>query len=141
LGTGEDRTEEILKQFEQKYFDKIRFINTFDDKLAHMIYAGCDALLVPSKYEPCGLTQLIAMRYGTLPIVRKTGGLADTVTDNETGFVFMDYTAEALAQKIEESYDFWNQQSERWATMVQLAMQSDFSWKNSAESYVNLTRR
>lgn len=138
LGTGEDITEEILKQFEHKYFDKIRFINTFDDIFAHQIYAGCDALLVPSKYEPCGLTQLIAMRYGTLPIVRKTGGLADTVIDNETGFVFLDYSADALAQRIEESYDLWNNHSEKWATMVQLAMKSDFTWGKSAKSYVDL---
>ncbi len=138
LGTGDDETEEKLKALEKEYSEKICFLNAFDDKLAHMIYAGSDALLVPSKFEPCGLTQLIAMRYGTLPIVRKTGGLADTVQNLATGFVFLDYSSDSLSQKISESYEVWTQNRTIWKTMVQNAMRSDFSWTTSATSYVDV---
>lgn len=138
LGTGDDETEDKLKRLEHEYQQKICFINAFDDKLAHMIYAGCDALLVPSKFEPCGLTQLIAMRYGSLPIVRKTGGLADTVTDTVTGFVFPDYSSDSLSQKIIESYELWTQNRGMWNGMVQSAMEQDFSWSNSAIEYEKL---
>lgn len=138
LGTGEDETEKSLRDIAAKFSKHIVFINTFDDKIAHQIYAGCDALLVPSKFEPCGLTQLIAMRYGTLPIVRKTGGLADTVQDGVTGFVFTDYQSDQLMQKIATARSTWATEPAIWSGMVKTAMQRDFSWEKSATSYVHM---
>lgn len=138
LGTGEDKTEKSLHEIAAKFPSQIVFINTFDDKIAHQIYAGCDALLVPSKFEPCGLTQLIAMRYGTIPIVRKTGGLADTVDDGVTGFVFTDYQSDLLMQKILTAYDTWSHRPDVWSGMVKSAMQRDFSWEQSAAAYVHM---
>lgn len=141
LGTGEDKTEKSLLDIAAQFPRQIMFMNMFDDKIAHQIYAGSDALLVPSKFEPCGLTQLIAMRYGTLPIVRKTGGLADTVTDGVTGFAFSDYDPDQLMEKIYEAYSLWSHQSADWLGMVRTAMQCDFSWEQSAAAYVHMYKR
>ncbi len=135
LGTGDKITEDILKNFASGFSKQVLFLNMFDDKIAHQIYAGCDALLVPSKFEPCGLTQLIAMRYGTLPIVRKTGGLADSVSDLQTGFVFEDYSSEHLNAKIIQAYHMWESDQTTWMQMVSRAMSSDFSWTKSAKEY------
>ncbi len=116
----------------------IGFINTFDERLARRIYAGSDVMLIPSKFEPCGLTQMIAMRYGTLPLVRKTGGLADSVTDKKTGFVFGSYTKTALAQKMGEAIDLFNSSKKEWRRMQTAVMKADFSWESRAGEYVKL---
>ncbi len=138
LGTGEDKTEKSLLEIATKFPGQIAFMNRFDDRIAHQIYAGSDALLVPSKFEPCGLTQLIAMRYGTLPIVRKTGGLADTVEDGVTGFAFNDYDADQLRDKICNAYDLWLLHRSTWSGMMRTSMQRDFSWEQSAAAYVHM---
>jgi starch synthase len=98
-------------------------------------------LVVPSKFEPCGLTQMIAMRYGTIPIVRKTGGLADTVTDDKTGFVFEDYTETALLKKLKEAIDLWNTNPKKWHRMAITCMREDFSWLSSAKKYKALYKK
>ena len=111
----------------------VAFVNTFDERLARRIYAGSDCMLVPSKLEPCGLTQMIAMRYGTLPLVRKTGGLADSVTDKKTGFVFGPYTKTALNQKMEEAIALYNSTEGEWRQMQAAVMKADFSWESRAK--------
>ena len=116
---------------------------SYNDPLAHRIYAGSDIFLMPSRYEPCGLSQLIALRYGSVPVVRKTGGLADTVTDADqrsgTGFVFEEYTAEAFWEAIQRALDFYAM-PEQWKKLVKKAMLTDVSWDASALHYEELYR-
>jgi len=112
----------------------------FDEALAHRIYAGADLFLMPSRYEPCGLGQMIALRYGTVPVVRKTGGLADTVHedgDRPNGFVFEDYTAGALLAALNRALAAYRDEA-LWARLVANAFASDFSWQASAQQYVEL---
>ncbi|MBQ9188308.1 MAG: glycosyltransferase, partial [Clostridia bacterium] len=118
----------------------------YDEGRAHLIYAGSDALLVPSLFEPCGLTQLIAMRYGTVPIVRETGGLKDTVqpynqyTDEGNGFTFDRYETGLLLDAINRSKTVYFTDRTRWDEMVVRDMQKDVSWENSAKQYAELYR-
>lgn len=141
LGTGGEPQVARMKRLARKYPDNIAFVHTFDERLARRIYAGSDVMLVPSKFEPCGLTQMIAMRYGTLPLVRKTGGLADSVKDKKTGFVFGPYTKTALAKKMEEVIAIFNESEETWHRMQKAAMRADFSWDRQAGKYVTLYKR
>lgn len=104
------------------------------------IYAAADLLVVPSLFEPCGLTQLIAMRYGTLPLVRKTGGLADTVTDGINGFVFENPSVTAIHAKLEEAFKLW-EHPEEWKKLQSQAFATDVSWKRSAQIYLSLYQR
>ncbi|MBI3955689.1 glycogen synthase [Candidatus Gottesmanbacteria bacterium] len=134
LGTGAPSVVRMIEKVTAKYGASFAFIHTFDERLARKIYAGADILLVPSKYEPCGLTQMIAMRYGTIPLVRKTGGLADTVEDGVTGFVFEKYRASSLVEAMERAKRVW-QEPKTWGKMVKAAMRQDFSWKRSAREY------
>lgn len=140
LGTGAARQVALLEHLVKRY-PQVAFAHTFDDRLARRIYAGADVMLVPSKFEPCGLTQMIAMRYGTLPLVRKTGGLADTVADGETGFVFGPYRAAALTETMREAISLWNTKPEAWRHMISRAMGRDFSWEASAREYRGLYRK
>jgi len=137
LGTGEEKYHKLFEEMAKKYKGKIGVNIKFDDKLARMIYAGCDAFLIPSRYEPCGLTQMIALRYGTIPITRKTGGLADTIRDGENGFVFEEYTKESLLSAIKRAKDaFFDKKA--WNKMVRDGMKEDFSWKKPTKEYLNL---
>ena len=117
----------------------------YDESLAHRIYAGSDALLMPSWFEPCGLGQLIALRYGTLPIVRQTGGLADTVQDADadpeggTGFSFADYRPESLQDAIRRAVAAYADRP-RWTGLMERAMAQDFSWEASTKKYEDLYR-
>ncbi len=140
LGTGGPSVVKMIEKVTAKYGESFAFIHTFDERLARKIYAGSDILLVPSKYEPCGLTQMIAMRYGTIPLVRKTGGLADTVEDGKTGFVFEKYQASALIEAMERAIGAW-QEPKKWQQMVKTAMRQDFSWKRSAREYLGVYRK
>ncbi len=140
LGRGREHYEDMLKQIASRYSQQIALFVTFDNPLAHLIYAGCDAFLMPSRFEPCGLGQLIAMRYGALPIVRHTGGLVDTVPEltadlsRGNGFVFKDYTPEALITAVKRAIEtFRNKQA--WYETQQRVMALDFSWRNSASKY------
>ncbi|GAB6183686.1 glycogen synthase GlgA [Thermodesulfovibrio hydrogeniphilus] len=139
-GTGENYYENRIRELQNKYPSKIFAYIGFDEVLAHKIYAGADALLVPSKYEPCGLSQLIAMRYGTIPICRKTGGLADTVEDGLTGFLFDNYTVEDLQKAVFRFLEIYHFQ-ERFNKMRLNAMERDFSWKKSCYEYLELYRK
>lgn len=137
LGTGQKSLVTLFEKLAKEYHN-IAFIHTFDERLARRIYAGSDVMLVPSKFEPCGLTQMIAMRYGTLPLVRKTGGLADTVTDGKTGFVFGPYTSTALAAKMKEAMQLYQKNHARFSTMMAAAMKVDFSWQHQVKEYIDL---
>ena len=141
LGTGEESLEEKLRAENDRLglSGNFKAVLRFDEALSRRIYAASDVLLVPSRFEPCGLTQLIAMRYGTLPIVRAVGGLYDTVRDGETGFSFLTFSPKALGEVITKAHKtFLNPYS--WQKMVTTAMAVDWSWRVSAEKYVAVYR-
>lgn len=129
LGVGDPEMEQELKVKSEKLKveKNFAFINRFDEELAHRIYAGSDLFLMPSKFEPCGLVQIIAMRYGALPIVRATGGLKDTVENGETGFVFEEYSPEALFAVIERAVGRFGVKNVEFRQMIARAMRADFS--------------
>jgi len=145
LGTGEGRYENLFRHFAHRFPHKVSANIMFDSALAQRIYAGSDMFLMPSAYEPCGLGQLFAMRYGAIPIVRKTGGLADTVQhfDRDTGigngFLFEDCVASGLMWAIREALGVYH--SPDWERVVRNAMSGSFSWDNSAEEYIALYRK
>ncbi len=138
LGTGEKRYETALKKFMTKvYHDWISINFAFDEKLAHQIYAGADFFLIPSHYEPCGLTQMISSVYGTIPIASKVGGLIDTIENGKTGFLFSELTATTLHKTIEQALTIWQDKS-ALKKFIGHAMRKDFSWKKSSREYVKL---
>jgi starch synthase len=145
LGTGEARYHTLLEGLIQKFPGKLAAALKFDQRLSKMIYAGSDMFLMPSRFEPCGLGQMISMRYGTIPIVRKTGGLADTVENlspdggKGTGFVFDDYRGEDLLFAIKRAVGAFHQ-PKLWKGLVKRAMVQDFSWDVSAGKYLDLYR-
>lgn len=141
LGTGDSRIVKGLNQYAEKYLDKFSFHNYFDEATAHLIEAGSDIYLMPSCYEPCGLNQIYSLRYGTIPIVYNTGGLADTVTQWDgikgNGFVFNKFTKTELIKIINESVEFYRDKN-IWKKIIRNAMNSDYSWSKSAQDYLNL---
>lgn len=143
IGTGEERSEQFFREMNSMYPEKVRAYIGFNEKLAHLAYAGSDLFLMPSKFEPCGLGQLIAMRYGSIPIVRETGGLNDTVQSfNEldgtgTGFTFSHYNAHDMLYTIRRALSFYKER-EIWPYIVQNAMRKDHSWEQSAFIYNQL---
>ena len=144
LGTGDPGYEDSFRYYEGAYKGEVCSNIMYDEDRAHRIYAGCDALLVPSLFEPCGLTQLIAMRYGTLPIVRETGGLKDTVEpynmyeDSGNGFTFDGYDAGLLLDAINRAKTLFFEYRESYDKMVKRDMEKDVSWKKSAAQYRDL---
>ena len=139
LGTGDPRYESAFRWFEGQYKGDVCAYISYNEVLAHAIYAGADAFLVPSLFEPCGLTQLIAMRYGTAPIVRETGGLKDTVQpfrgSEGNGFTFDRYDAGLLLDAINNAKTLYFTDRWKWDEMVQRDMAKDVSWENSAKQY------
>lgn len=136
LGAGDQVYQQILKSAAKRYPKMISLNLRFDDPLAHKIYAGSDIFLMPSKYEPCGLGQLISLHYGTIPLVFNTGGLADTINKNN-GFVFSSYTKEELIKTIKSAVANFKNKPE-WERLVLNAMKCNFSWKASADKYAQL---
>ncbi|MCS7164192.1 MAG: glycogen synthase GlgA [Thermodesulfovibrio sp.] len=136
-GSGESYYEHKIKELQSMYPSQIFTFIGFDEALAHKIYAGADSLLIPSRYEPCGLSQLIAMRYGTIPICRKTGGLSDTVEDNITGFLFNEYTSDALINAVYRFIETYHNKPKLFQ-MISEAMKRDFSWRSSSKKYIEL---
>lgn len=136
LGTGDQKYHDILAKMVKKYPKVICLHLKFDEALAHSIYAGSDVFLMPSKYEPCGLGQLISFAYGTVPLVYKTGGLADTVNDSN-GFVFDEYSKKALISAIKKATAAYSK-AEQWKKLVLRGMKLDFSWEESAKKYIDL---
>lgn len=145
LGTGEKKYEEMLRDLQEDHPDKVAVKLTFDLDLAQKIYAGADFFLMPSRYEPCGLGQMFAMRYGTVPVVRYTGGLADTVkeyglSDHGNGFGFVDYNGESLLEALKKALGVFNHDV-FWREVVSNAMKEDFSWEASAKNYLSLYKQ
>jgi starch synthase len=136
LGTGDLKYHKMLEEAVKECPQSISLNLKFDDPLAHKIYAGSDIFLMPSQYEPCGLRQLIAFRYGAVPLVFKTGGLADTVT-SKNGFSFDDYSKGALLKTLKKAVKTYHDQ-EKWGALVKKAMDSNFSWKESSRKYLRL---
>lgn len=146
LGDGATEYKKFFKKLEEDYPGRVSVFLEYDEKLPRIIYAGADAILMPSRFEPSGLVQLEAMRYGAIPIVRKTGGLADTVIDSDphhgkgTGFVFEKFDPQALMITIVRAHESYRNKHE-WFKLVGRAMMQDFSWKNSARKYMALCRK
>ncbi|MGZ3569036.1 MAG: glycogen synthase GlgA [Thermodesulfobacteriota bacterium] len=146
LGTGEQKYHDLLTQVAQRYPQKAGIRIAYDDRLAHKIEAGTDFFLMPSKYEPCGLNQIYSLKYGTIPVVRATGGLDDTIipynpaTKKGNGFKFTRYDAKEFLNTIKTAIGFYDQ-PEHWRQLLQNAMAADFSWKRSAQSYLELYRK
>lgn len=138
LGTGEARYESMFAQMAGYHRDKMTAILSYNAGLAPLIYAGSDIFLMPSLFEPCGLGQLIAMRYGSVPVVRATGGLADTVQDGITGFSFYDYNWESFWQAIQRAIYVYNVDKGSWAQIQRNGMAADYSWDRSALGYQQL---
>ena len=149
LGDGDALYREFLRRLQEQHPGRVGVRVTQDEGLAHRIEAGVDAFLMPSQYEPCGLNQLYSLRYGTLPIVRATGGLADTVIDatdanlhagKATGFTFLPYSPEAFLEAIHRAHEAFTKKQPQWRAMQRTAMQQDWSWKRSAAEYEKLYR-
>lgn len=143
-GTGEARYQDMLSYFAGKYPDKMKVHIGYSEELAHQIYASCDAFLMPSLFEPCGLSQLMSLRYGTVPIVRETGGLKDTVipyneyTKEGTGFSFANYNAHEMLETIRYAISVFYQHKNDWDILVKHGMSQDFSWNASVVEYEKL---
>ena len=146
LGAGDEEYVNRLEVIARQYSGRIGFREGFDEGLAHRIEAGADLLLMPSRYEPCGLSQMYSLRYGTVPVVRKTGGLADTIVpctprniqkQRATGFVFTDAVSESLLNAVMLASMFYERQS-LWQVIMQAGMNTDNSWSRSANAYVDL---
>ena len=150
LGTGDPALEQQLRSQAIQYPQSISVTVDFSESLAHRIEAGCDMFLMPSRYEPCGLNQLYSLKYGCVPIVRETGGLADTVTDateyalaagTATGFIFDEYSTQALGRVLQRAIDCFLHQKEQWHQLVTTGMNQDWSWAGSASEYADLYRQ
>ena len=140
LGTGERKYHELFADFAEKYPQSFALRIAYDNALAHLIEAGSDMFLMPSRYEPCGLNQLYSLRYGTIPIVRAVGGLDDTIRDepeypeSRTGFKFSEYTTDAMIHAVGRALAARRNAAE-WDSMVKACMKQDFSWEKSAQEY------
>lgn len=141
LGSGWKNFEEDFKNAQKKYLHAVAAEMYFDGNLAQTIYAGADIFLMPSGFEPCGLSQIIAMRFGTVPIVRKTGGLADTVKEGYTGFVFKEYDKGKFWEAIKSALNVYANDKKKWRQLQINGMKKDFSWTKSAKKYMWLYRK
>jgi starch synthase len=146
LGNGDPRYEEFFAGLASRWPTRVAFYRGYSDELSHWIEAGSDLFLMPSLYEPCGLNQMYSLRYGTVPIVRRTGGLADSVqhfdptTRSGTGIVFNNYDAIGVSWALETALDLYPQKA-LWRRLVQNAMAQDFSWRRQVGQYEALYQR
>ena len=144
MGSGDKLYENFFYELESKYPERFKCFVGYSDSVAQKIYAGCDIFLMPSKFEPCGLGQMIAMRYATLPLVRETGGLKDTVipynkyTNEGTGFSFDKFDPQALKEVMYIAIDTYNNNKDAFATLRKNAIKQDYSWSSSAQKYIEL---
>ena len=147
LGSGEEQYEDLFRQLSNKIPHKVGAYIGYNNELSHLIEAGADLFLMPSLYEPCGLNQIYSLKYGTVPVVKKTGGLADTVNDWDelnhfgfntgTGFTFSDHTGFALYKSVKRALNNFNN-PKAWIKIQQNGMAKDYSWRHSAEQYIEL---
>ena len=147
LGTGEEKYENLFREGAHRFPRKFAAKLSYDETLAHRIYAGSDIFLIPSAFEPCGLTQMYAMRYGAIPVARATGGLVDTVIPATieriekgaaTGFLFSHYNAGAFLEAIHQAIHLYRNDQAHWDKLRRNAMARDFSWDRSAAAYEGL---
>ncbi len=138
VGTGSDHYETMFRHLEGYHNQKLRAVLAFAPDLAPLVYGGSDLFLMPSLFEPCGLGQMVAMRYGSVPVVRATGGLADTVRDTATGFLFNDFSAEACWHALQRALYIYNVDKQSWRAIQRNGMTLDLSWRNSALGYQQL---
>ena len=144
IGTGDAQYENMFRYYAWKYGDKVSANICYSDDLAHKLYAAADAFLMPSRFEPCGLTQLISFRYGTVPIVRRTGGLKDTVKNYNkryhtgTGFGFDACDSAALLRTVKKAISIFEKEPEEWNGIVERGMKENYSWEASCREYARL---
>ena len=147
LGSGNEELERALLKLNDRYHSRVGVHIGYDEGLSHRIEAGCDCFLMPSRFEPCGLNQIYSLRYGTVPIVRNTGGLADTIVDvsaesltegSATGFVFEEANGHDLWEAVERAIEFYHRPGRAWQILATTGMQQDFSWEASAKHYLEL---
>ena len=144
LGTGDPKYENMFRYYDWKYNDRVRANIYYSEELSHRIYAAADAFLMPSLFEPCGLSQLMSLRYGCVPIVRETGGLKDTVipyneyTSEGTGFSFRNYNAHEMLDQIKYAKHIYKNRRVEWNKIIDRAMRMDYSWTSSALKYQEL---
>jgi len=147
LGTGEKKYQNFFEKEFTKHSDKFAFYFGFDDQLAHLIEAGSDMFLMPSKIEPCGLNQMYSLVYGTVPIVRETGGLADTVfkvdekNGTGTGFVFKKYETKCMIDELKRAIELFKSDKKKWLKIQKAGMKSNFTWLNSSKLYIDLYKK
>jgi starch synthase len=142
LGSGDPKLENAALELQSELHDRLKVKILFDTALSHRLYAAADILLMPSRYEPCGLSQLIAMRYGTIPVARNTGGLRDTIIDASrsqqgTGFTFSETSGAETAKAISSAIEKYKNKT-KWEKIVRNAMSQDYSWGKSAQKYCTL---
>jgi starch synthase len=144
LGNGEEYYERLLTEFAQRHPEKVAVLVKYDNVIAHKIEAGSDIFLMPSRYEPCGLNQIYSLKYGTIPVVRATGGLEDTIDEEPNGggngFKFSGYDANALLDALRRALTTFRDK-EQWRAMMQRGMAQEFSWKGPAQEYVRVYER
>lgn len=140
IGKGDEHYHRALDLAKKRFSKNIFYYPLFDEAFAHLAYAGSDIFLMPSRYEPCGLGQMIAMRYGTIPVARKTGGIADTIEDGKTGFLFEDHSAHSLSTAINRALKSYSDKK-IWSKIIGNAMGMDFSWERSAKMYIEIYSR
>jgi starch synthase len=140
LGEGEKRYADFLRDLQKKYPEKVRVKIGFDSVLANQIYAAADIFLIPSRFEPCGLTQMIAARYGTVIVARATGGLKDTVTP-DIGFTFNDFSSQAFCNTLKKALALYYEFPEKWLKIKKNCLKKDFSWQKTAKGYLHLYRK
>lgn len=144
LGTGDSKYEKMFIDYSIKYNSKLKVITKFDSRLSHLIYAATDMFLMPSMFEPCGLSQLIALRYGSVPIVRETGGLKDTIipynqfTGEGNGFSFTSYNAHDMLFSLQRAVELYYNNKHVWYHLIKKAMESDYTWDKSAKNYLEI---
>jgi starch synthase len=150
LGTGQPKYHRLFESLAQRHPDKVAVRLEFSNPLARRIEAGSDVFLMPSRFEPCGLNQLYSLRYGTVPIVRETGGLADTIVGYGTpraqtapanGFSFLEYSPLALSETLRQACDLYLQDRAGWRKLIDTGMRQDWSWAHSAQQYVDLYQK
>ena len=140
LGAGDPKLEAMAKDLQEDLPGRVCVETRYDAKLARQIYGGSDLFLMPSRYEPCGISQMIAMRYGSVPLVRAVGGLHDTVTDSETGFVFVDKKVKSFNDALRRALNVYPDRA-RWLELQKAGMAQDFSWTHSARKYLELYQK
>ena len=144
LGTGDKAYEDFMRAAEARHRGRVCSYIGYNEALSHRVYAGADILLMPSRFEPCGLSQMIAMRYGTVPVVRETGGLKDTVlpynqyTGEGTGFTFANYNAHEMKDAVLRALDVYHNHKDAWTGLVRSGMSADFGFARSAMDYARL---